>query len=154
MPEQPDRPTIGDRAPAIWRLSGTEVRIYGTFFGLLVVGAFGYALWSSWEAAGTVLLFLVAGLFAIVAGYLAFHERLARLEAREAAESALADDEVPIEEPSVQYLPHSSIWPLELGAGMTLTLCGFAMGSWVLVPGLVVTIHASIGWLMQSRRRG
>ena len=139
------------KPPAVWRLSGTEVRIYSVFFGLLVVGAFGYAIWSSWEAAGTVLLFLVAGLFAIVAGYLAFHERLARLEARE---SSLTDDDVPVEEPDTQYLPHASIWPLELGAGMTLTLCGLAMGSWVLVPGLVVTIHASIGWLLQSRRRG
>ena len=61
---------------------------------LLIVGALGYGIWSSWEAAGTVLLFLVAGLFAIVAGYLAFHERLARLEARDARGRA-TDDEVP-----------------------------------------------------------
>lgn len=143
-----------DRAPAVWRLSGTEVRIYGAFFVLLVIGAFGYAIWSSWDAAGTVLLFLVAGLFAIVAGYLAFHERLARLESREAQQQATtADGEVVIEEPADQYLPHSSIWPLELGAGMTLTLLGFVLGSWVLVTGLLVTAHSIAGWLIQSRRR-
>ena len=44
-------------APAA--LPAPRSRIYGTFFGLLIVGAFGYAIWSSWEAAGTVLLFLV-----------------------------------------------------------------------------------------------
>ena len=141
------------KPPAVWRLSGTEVRIYGTSSVFLIVGALATPSGRASRPRARCCSFLVAGLFAIVAGYLAFHERLARLEAREAAAS-LTDDDVPVEEPDEQYLPHASIWPLELGAGMTLTLCGFAMGSWVLVPGLVVTIHASIGWLLQSRRRG
>ncbi len=129
---------------------GVETRLYGAFAVLLFFGAVGYAIWSSWEAAGSVLLFLCAGFFVIVAGYLAFMGRLARTEAREATAGPSAETVGEDEEP---YLPHASIWPLELGAGMTLALAGFALGWWIFIPGLVVTVHSLGGWLVQSRNR-
>ena len=52
------------------------------------------------------------------------------------------------------YLPHASIWPLEVGGGMALTFCGLAMGRWILVFGLVLLVHGLAGWILQSRRRG
>lgn len=98
--------------------------------------------WLSAEWAGSILLALAGVLAAVMAGYLAFRVRLDRAEAaREEPE-----DDAP-------YLPSSSVWPLELGAGMTLTLAGFAMGLWILLPGLVLVTHSLLGFLMQSRRR-
>jgi hypothetical protein len=125
-------------------------------FGLLAVGNFGggliYGLWSHWEETGVVLLWLSAGLALITAGYLAFQVRLARSEERaeRAGQAGHEPGSMLVEEP---FLPHESVWPLELGAGMTLALCGFVLGLWVLVPGLVLTAHAMLGWTIQSRVR-
>jgi hypothetical protein len=135
----------------IARLSITELHVYAGFAVLLLFGALGYGIWASWEPAGTALLFLCSALFAIVAGYLWFHERLGRSEA---AARAAGDDDVRLVEAEEPYLPHASIWPLEVGGGMTLTFCGFAMGRWILIPGLVLLLHGLLGWILQSRRRG
>jgi hypothetical protein len=122
-------------------------------FGLLAVANFGgglvYGIWSHWEETGVVLLFLSAGLAVITAGYLAFQIRLARSEDR-AEREGHEPGSMLVEEP---FLPHESVWPLELGAGMTLALCGFVLGLWVLVPGVVLTGHAVLGWTIQSRVR-
>jgi hypothetical protein len=119
----------------------TEVRLYGALTVFMVVGGVVYGVWSG-EAAGTVLLLLTGGLAAIIAGYLAFQDRLRRAESAGEAESGA--------EP---YLPHASIWPFELGVGMTLAFTGFVLGWAVLLAGAVVTVHAIGGWIGQSRRR-
>jgi hypothetical protein len=127
-----------------------EVVIFGV---LAVANSFAgivYGFWSRWEATGVVLFLLSAGLAMITAGYLGLQVRLARTEERaereghEAGATAGADD---------PFLPHESVWPLELGAGMTLALCGFVLGLWILVPGIVLTAHAMLGWTIQSRVR-
>jgi hypothetical protein len=127
------------------RLSTVEFKIYGGLTVLFFFGAIGYGLWADWEPAGTALLFLGTGLFAIVAGYLYFSERLARSEA--------VDDDVTVPEAEAPFLPHASIWPLEVGGGMALTFCGLAMGRWVLILGLVALVHGLAGWMIQSRHR-
>ena len=63
------------------RLSTVEFRVYAGLAVLMLGGALGYGIWTSWEPAGTALLFLGAGLFTIVAAYLWFSERLALTEA-------------------------------------------------------------------------
>jgi hypothetical protein len=132
------------------RLSTVEFRIYGGLAVLMLGGALGYGIWTGWEPAGTALLFLGAGLFTIVAAYLWFSERLALMEATAANE--LGDD-VEVLEAEEPYLPHASIWPLEVGGGMALTFCGLAMGRLILVFGLVLLVHGLAGWILQSRRR-
>jgi hypothetical protein len=127
------------------RLSTVEFRIYAGLAVLLLAGAFGYAIWTDWEPAGTALLFLGTGLFAIVAAYLWFSERLATSET--------GDDDVIVPEDEEPFLPHASIWPLEVGGGMALTFCGLAMGRWVLIPGLVLLVHGLAGWILQSHSR-
>ena len=122
-----------------------EVLLYAALAVGLVMGGVIYGLVSQ-EAAGTVLLVGV-GLFAgIVAGYLAFQDRLERTTARALAEEgeALEDD---------QYLPHSSIWPFEMGVGLATTLAGVVLGWAVLVPGVLILAHSIVGWIGQSRRR-
>jgi hypothetical protein len=52
-----------------------------------------------------------------------------------------------------QFLPHASVWPFEMGAGMALTGTGVVLGWAILVPGLVLLVHAIAGWIIQSRHR-
>jgi len=93
-----------------------------------------------------VLLMLV-GLFAgIVAGYLAFQDRLERTTARGSTEDAELEEHD-------QYLPHSSIWPFEMGVGMATSFTGMVLGWAILVPGLLLLAHSIVGWIGQSRRR-
>src|SRR5215211_3731748 len=98
----------------------------------LSLGGVIYGVWSD-EPAGTALLILVGAFAGLFGGYLAFEARLT------------ATGERHHEEP--HYLPHESVWPLELGVGMTLALSGFALGLWVLVPGVVLTVHSLAGWI-------
>jgi hypothetical protein len=125
-----------------------EVRLYGAIAVFGFMGGIIYGVWSG-EATGTVLFLLTGALFAIVAGYLAFQDRLARTEARsiEEGEEAVAGLEDNL------FLPHASVRPLEVGAGMTLTLAGFALGWAVLVPGFLLLVHGLWGWAVQSRYR-
>ena len=82
----------------------------------------------------------------IVAGYLAFQDRLERTTARGARRARPeADDD--------QYLPHSSIWPFEMGVGMATSFTGMVLGWAILVPGLLILAHSIVGWIGQSRRR-
>jgi hypothetical protein len=90
---------------------------------------------------------VLVGVFAgIVAGYLAFQDRLERTTARGSAEAAE-------EEEHDQYLPHSSIWPFEMGVGMATSFAGMVLGWAILVPGIVILGHSIVGWIGQSRRR-
>ena len=122
-----------------------EVALYSGLALFLVLGAVVYGLWSG-EAAGTVLFLVVGGFAAIVAGYLAFQDRLERTTARAATtgEPEVEDD---------QFLPHASIWPFEMGAGMAMSFAGIVLGWAILLPGIILLVHSIIGWIAQSRRR-
>jgi hypothetical protein len=132
------------------RLSTVEFRVYAGLAILMLGGALGYGIWTRWEPAGTALLFLGTGLFTIVAAYLWFSERLSLTEAA----ATYGGDDVEVPEAEEPYLPHASIWPLEVGGGMALTFCGLAMGRLILAFGLVLLVHGLAGWILQSRRRG
>jgi hypothetical protein len=136
----------GELASAPERRFHAEVVLYTALSVFLMLGGVIYGVWSR-EAAGTVLLVLV-GLFAgIVAGYLAFQDRLERTTARGSTEDAELEEHD-------QYLPHSSIWPFEMGVGMATSFTGLVLGWAVLVPGLLLLAHSIVGWIGQSRRRG
>ena len=131
------------------RLSTVEFRIYAGLAVVMLGGALGYGIWTSWEPAGTALLFL---------GDRAVHDRR-RLPLVLGAPGAdggptRSGDDVEVPEAEEPYLPHASIWPLEVGGGMALTFCGLAMGRWILISGLVLLVHGLAGWILQSRRRG
>ena len=122
-----------------------EVVLYSALSVFLVMGGVVYGVWSR-EAAGTVLLVLVGVFSGIVAGYLAFQDRLERTTVRGSPEEAE-------EEEHDQYLPHSSIWPFEMGVGMATSFTGMVLGWAILVPGLLILAHSVVGWIGQSRRR-
>jgi hypothetical protein len=127
------------------RRFAAEVVIYASLSAFLVLGAVIYGVWSG-EATGTVLLVLTGGFAGIVAGYLGLQDRLERTRARaETTESgAVVDD---------QFLPHASVWPFEMGAGAALGLSGVVLGWAIFVPGVILVVHALIGWIIQSRHR-
>ena len=127
-------PTDGaGELPATGAPFQAEVVLYAALAVFLVIGGVVYGVWSR-EATGTVLLVL-GGRASRDRGRLPRASRTgssARRPVRRApgeeADAGLEDD---------QFLPHASVRPLEVGAGMTLTLAGFALGWAVLVPGLV-----------------
>jgi hypothetical protein len=136
----------GELAATPRRRFRAEVVLYTAMSVFFIAGGIIYGVWSR-EAAGTVLLIL-GGVFAgIVAGYLAFQDRLERTTAR----AGTQDEPEPEDD---QYLPHSSIWPFEMGVGMALSFAGIPLGWAILVPGILILAHSIVGWIGQSRRRG
>jgi len=135
----------GELAATPKRRFHAEVVLYTSLAGFLVLGGVIYGVWSK-EAAGTVLLVLVGVFAGIVAGYLAFQDRLERTTARGSTEEAEAEDHD-------QYLPHSSIWPFEMGVGMATSFAGVVLGWAIFVPGVLILGHSIVGWIGQSRHR-
>jgi hypothetical protein len=135
----------GELASTPQRRFYSEVVIYGALAVFLALGGIIYGVWSG-EATGTILLVLTGVFAAIVAGYLGLQDRLEKTTARaETVESGPVEEE--------QFLPHASVWPFEMGAGMALTGAGVVLGWAILVPGLVLLVHAIAGWIIQSRHR-
>ena len=52
-----------------------------------------------------------------------------------------------------QYLPDASPWPFGIGLGVTLLLNGLLIGTWFLVPGVMVLALSIAGFARQSRHR-
>jgi hypothetical protein len=123
----------------------TEVAIYAALAVFLIGGGIIYGVWSG-EEAGTALLVLTGVFAAIVAGYLGLQDRLERRTARPGT-----TESGPVEEE--QFLPHASVWPFEMGAGMALALSGVVLGWALFVPGVILVVHALVGWTVQSRQR-
>ena len=138
--------STGELASDARRRFHAEVVLYTALSVFLIAGGIIYGVWSR-EAAGTVLLVLVGCFAGIVAGYLAFQDRLERTTAR----ATTADEPEPDDD---QFLPHASIWPFEMGVGMATSLAGVVLGWAILVPGLLILAHSIVGWIGQSRRRG
>lgn len=133
----PDVAEVDDRADGKvpWRVFGgigVFVAIMGTIYWF-----------TSYERAGTAML-LVAAILGLWAG--AFLWRAARRV------------EVPPPgatgpEPGTTYLPEVSPWPVGIGLGLTLVLNGLLIGTWFLVPGVMVLAVSVLGWARQSRHR-
>jgi Cytochrome c oxidase subunit IV len=120
-----------------------EMLLFGVLTAFLVVAGVVYYVWSD-EWAGTVLLVLAGGLSAISAGYFYFQGRLERGDVSRAGERGPA----PVAEPAAI---HASIWPLEMGGGMTITFLGLVLSRLIVLLGLVLMLHAVVGWIAQSR---
>lgn len=100
---------------------------------------------SAYEDAGTVMLVLAAGLSFTCGIYLYLQFR-ASTPAPGAAPSTAAGHEA-------MYLPHASIWPFWIGVGAFLISNGLLLGTWFLVPGVVVLVFGLVGFIRQSRAR-
>lgn len=133
----PDVTEVDDRADGKvpWRVFGG----IGAF--IAVLGAIYW--WTSYEHAGSVML-TVAAVLGLWAG--AFLWRAARR-----IEVAPPGTSGP--EQGTTYLPDASPWPIGIGLGLTLVLNGLLIGTWFLVPGVMVLAVSVLGWAHQSRHR-
>jgi hypothetical protein len=50
------------------------------------------------------------------------------------------------------HLPGASVQPVLLAAGLTLSLLGITIGSFVLVPGIVLSLWVVVRWIADTRR--
>jgi hypothetical protein len=120
-----------------------EMLLFGVLTLFLVVAGVVYYVWSD-EWAGTILLVLAGGLAGISAGYFYLQGRLERSDVANVGEHGPA----PVAEP---VAIHASIWPLEMGGGMTITFLGLVLSRMIVLLGLVLMLHALVGWIAQSR---
>lgn len=44
-----------------------------------------------------------------------------------------------------------SMWPFVIGLGMAVLLSGMPLGYWIVLPGLLVTVLGTLGFVAESR---
>lgn len=132
-PPADERPDGGRRETVV------QVRIFAAIGVAVTAMAAIYAL-TAYEDAGTTMLVLAAGLSFTCGAYLYMQVR--------------ASDSAPPKAPTDDlYLPHESIWPFWLGVGAFLISNGLLLGTWFLVPGVLVLAFGVAGFVRQSRAR-
>lgn len=110
--------------------------------GVLVAVIAGIYWFTAYEDAGTVLLALTAVL-ALWYGVFLW------LQWRHLRDPGTASPGH-VEE---HYEPHASVWPFVIGLGGATAGNGLVLGTWVLVPGLLLTLFGIAGFILQTRRR-
>lgn len=98
----------------------------------------------SYEWAGTVMLSLTSGLAFLTGAYLGWRKPT-HGSVEDAEHGEHADDE--------PWFPATSIWPFAVAAGAALVANGLLLGTWLLLPSVVVLAYAVAGFVLQSRRR-
>lgn len=137
----PDRSEVDDRGSAHidrrvpWRIF-LAMGLFGMFLAVL------YAI-TSGERAGSSML-LASSVLALWVGV--FLWRTARRLERPTPSEGDRESEP-------TYLPEASIWPLGIGLGLALSLNGLLIGTWFLVPGIMVLAVSIVGFAHQSRWR-
>ncbi|GAC1539337.1 MAG: hypothetical protein NVS3B12_25460 [Acidimicrobiales bacterium] len=112
------------------------------------MGLIGAIYWiASYEAAGSTLLAATVGLAVIPGGFLLYHTaRMRAPAAQDDPDADIRDGEGP-----VGAFPGSSIWPVVIAGGATLTGIGLVIGAWAVIPGLVLLSLAFAGGALESR---
>ena len=86
------------------------------------------------DPAGAALLLIATGLGGLVAGWIWDWRRRNRRPRPEDRADADADDAVGV----VGVYPTASLRPLALAAGITATVLGVALGSWMVIAGVAI----------------
>ena len=119
--------------------------LYGILF-FIPVGLI-YGVWSDGEAVGAVGIPLVGGLVGMIGGYFALLAR--RIDARP------EDDELgEIEQGAGNQGTFSpwSWWPLVVAAGASVAFLALAVGWWLLIPAVVLSVIGLVGWMFEFSR--
>ncbi|WP_150306449.1 cytochrome c oxidase subunit 4 [Planctomonas psychrotolerans] len=124
--------------------------ILSLFFGVLAVI---YPLWGILEAdyvepAGTVALSLTSILGAFVGFYLQKSYNTQGAELPEDRSDANIDDG----DPELGFFSPWSWWPIVLAAGGASVMLGIAVGFWIAIIGVFVTVIALVGWTYEYYR--
>jgi Cytochrome c oxidase subunit IV len=128
------------------------VKVEAWFFGagapLFTVFAVVYGTVTSWdEPVGTSGLFLLAGLAALIGGFLAYTSRIidARPEDDPFGEIAEGAGELG------EFAPYSW-WPLAAAGGGAIVFAGLAIGWWLVLIGAGVGAFGLFGWVFEFYR--
>lgn len=127
-----------------------EVRV--VLFGLVFIGIMAAVYWfTSYEDAGTTMLVLGAGMYAILTGYLYLQSR--RL--RKGPPRPEDDDDPPAARGDVPvgYFPAASVWPAALGLGAVSLALGLVFGIWFFVIAAILVIGAIVGYTVEAQAR-
>jgi hypothetical protein len=134
-----------------------ESKLFLAISTFLILAGVVYGIFAD-DDAGIVLL-VAAGIFSgITSVFVGKHQMatLADVERQEWGEQAAVLYGPPeVDEPDgdALYLPPGSIWPSMMAAGATLLLAGFAIGLWILIPGVLVLIPGVVGFVAEGRAR-
>jgi len=133
----------------------TEARLFFLFGAFSLFLAVVYLVWTSRSAGGTEWAGGIALLFA--AGFALFFGTFLLLSLRRVQETVVdfeANEEAGVEDTDeVLYLPVTSLWPVGIGVGASLTIAGVALGFWVMIPGIALFVQSIVGFAHQSRAR-
>ena len=132
----PDVTEIDDRAD-----EQVPWRVFSAVSAFVLASAILYGVTSGEEAGATMLA--VSSLLAGWCG-LFLWRNARRFEAGHGAHA---------EAPEAAYLPDASPWPFGIGIGLTLVLNGLLIGTWFLVPGVMLLGVSLAGFARQSRHR-
>lgn len=152
-----DDPADGLDAYGIEPATGlpTEARLFFLFGFFSLFLAVVYLVWTTKSPQGTEWAGGIGLLFA--SGFALFFGTFLTLSLRKVqinVEVFEANEDAGVEDPNeILYLPDTSLWPIGIGVGASLTLAGVALGYWVAIPGAVLFVHSVIGFAHQSRDR-
>jgi hypothetical protein len=118
------------------------VAVYFAVLGLIYLASGG-------EAAGLVLLFLASGFGGLVAGWLWSQDRDEGRLAPQDDVDADAPDDVGV----VGVYPTASLRPVAVAVGMTATVLGVVLGSWMTMAGLAI-VASQVALLVRDLDRG
>jgi Cytochrome c oxidase subunit IV len=115
------------------------------------VAAFGYVLGAiywfvAYEPAGTAMLLFMGLCGTVIAGYLFWKARNAKLpEDDPKGEFADAGDE------PIGHFSSGSLWPILMGLGIATGVEGFIYGRWLLIVGGLLFVWATVGLMQESK---
>jgi hypothetical protein len=117
----------------------------GIFFAVVLA-----VYWfTSYESAGTVMLFFTIILGLLPGSYFLWWSRRMRPRPEDREDATMEEGSG-----AVGSFPEQSIWPLCLGAGCALCALGLVFGLWFAIMGSVLAFSAAAGYTIESRRGG
>lgn len=121
---------------------------------LFLVSAIFYAVigtvywFTSYEPAGTVMLLLAVGAWALCWLYLLRQRHVYGLRPED------VDDPSPdASVGEVGYFPSSSAWPLGMGIGAVVAANGLVFGAWLLVAGGSLFLFSVVGFALEANTK-
>jgi hypothetical protein len=127
-----------------------EVRV--VLFGMVFVAVLAVVYWfTSYEAAGAILLLVGAVMYATLTGYFYVQSRRLRRgppRPEDTEVPAPPDGDVP-----VGYFPVASVWPAALAVGAVNLALGLVFGYWFFAIAAILVIGAIIGYSVEAQAR-
>jgi hypothetical protein len=126
----------------------TSVVLFGTAFIGLITAIYWFA---SYEAAGSTLLLVGAGMYFLLTAYLYLQGRRLRRgppRPEDEEDGQVADTEMP-----VGYFPVASVWPPAIALGVVAAALGLVFGYWFFVVAGILLTGAIIGYAIEAQAR-